>query len=99
MCFCSQLKVCTKRLVRKLSANSGSAVCFDTTIAPHEFLDPTGRIPSSFSAQWPPDTPGSYPRLRRVALVLLRSKHFVEEAFGSFGVAFCRDQKADGLAG
>jgi hypothetical protein len=38
MCFCSQLKVCNKRLVRKLSAGSGSAVYFDTTVVPHDFL-------------------------------------------------------------
>ena len=44
MRFCSPLKVCTKRLVRKLPANSGSAVCFDTTVLPHEFLDPTGSV-------------------------------------------------------
>ena len=37
MCFCSQLKVCSKRLVGKLSAGSGSAVCFDTTVVPHDF--------------------------------------------------------------
>jgi hypothetical protein len=41
MCFCSQLKVCSKQLMRKLPAKSGSAVCFDTTVAPHEFLDRT----------------------------------------------------------
>jgi hypothetical protein len=36
MCFCSQLKVCGKRLVRKLSANSGSAACFNTTVVRHD---------------------------------------------------------------
>ena len=30
--------------------------------------------------------------------VLSRSKHFAEEALGSFGVAFCREQEIDGLA-
>jgi hypothetical protein len=40
MCF--QVKISSKRLVRSLSANSGSAGCFDTTIVPHDFLDPTG---------------------------------------------------------
>ena len=31
--------------------------------------------------------------------VLLRSKHFAEEPFGSFRVALCREQEIDGLAG
>ena len=42
MCFCSQLKVGSKQLVRKLCASSGSAACFDTTVVPHDFLDLTG---------------------------------------------------------
>jgi hypothetical protein len=59
-----------------------------------------GRIPWSFSASMA----AGYARFlstftTRGVGVLLRSKHFVEEAFGSFGVAFCREQKIDGLAG
>ena len=31
-------------LLRRLPANSGSAVCFDSTVAPHELLDLTPTI-------------------------------------------------------
>jgi hypothetical protein len=42
MCFCSQLQVCSKPLVRKLSAGSGSGASFATTVVPPDFLDRTG---------------------------------------------------------
>ena len=41
MYFCSQLEVCSKQLMRKLSAGSASEVCFDTTVVQHDFVDRT----------------------------------------------------------
>jgi hypothetical protein len=53
VCFYSQLKVCSKRLACKLSAASGSGASFDTTVAPHDFLEHTGSI-SRISAEHKP---------------------------------------------